>query len=127
MNFFKKSKDVKTQTEIEYLKKEIYDLKDVIHFLSTHDKDDIQITYFFDRLSFNDIYIAEYIYNGELKSAQLPYRICKVEVIKNDKDGFIIKMTSTLGKFLLYYKVNKKDGTYIDVTEFFEKEKGDTQ
>lgn len=122
MNFFQKSKDIKTQTEIEYLKKEIYDLKHIIHFLSTHDKNDIQTSYYYDVRYRKEMCIARYIYNGKLKEAKLPYHTGDFEVTKNDKGSFIIKTKSTLNNFLLYYKVNKEDGTYIDVTEFFEKE-----
>lgn len=112
--------------EVTENREELKEQRDLIDFLLKHDRNDVVL----DRK--NECYsvytVIKYIYDNKIKvvSTKLPYEDIGHEVIENTKEKIVIKILFyKFAQRYKFYKITKKDGIIMDITDIVDKTKED--
>ena len=128
--------------EVTKNREELKEQRELIDFLLEHDRKDIIFN-----IPTNPCYNAigycleaKYIYSNKISVAKITGNICvendggytiaipnKAEVIENDDEKFVVKVSNKDNLFKsIYYKVFKQNGKVADVTEYYPNEEAPT-
>jgi hypothetical protein len=114
----------KTETAIKVLNNKIEEQRKLLDFLLQHDRNDVVL----DRKaeSYSVYTVIKYIYDNKIKvvSTKLPYEYNGYEVIENTKEKIFLKISFyTFAQSYKFYKITKKDGIIMDITDIANKTK----
>lgn len=128
--------------EVTKNREELKEQRELIDFLLEHDRKDIIFNIQTDPL-YNGIGYcleAKYIYTNKISVVKITGNILlendgdytiavqnKAEVIENDDEKFVVKVSNKYNLFKsIYYKVFKQNGKVADVTEYYPNEESTT-
>lgn len=110
--------------EVTKNREELKEQRELIDFLLEHDRNDVVLDWKAERFS---VYaVIKYIYNNKIRvvSTNLPYEYSDYEVMENTKEKVVIKISLyTFVQDYKYYKITKKDGIIMDITDIVNKNK----
>ncbi len=113
--------------EVTENREELKRQKELIDFLLEHDRSDVVIDWTSN--GWCVLYtVIKYIYDNKIKvvSTKLPYGYNGYEVIENTKEKIVIKISFyTFAQAYKFYKITKKDGIIMDITDIVNKTKED--
>ena len=110
--------------EVTENREELKRQKELIDFLLEHDRNDVVLDWSAER--FNVYTVIKYIYDNKIKvvSTKLPYEYGDYEVIENTTEKIVIKfLFYTFTQAYKFYKITKKDGIIMDITDIVNKTK----
>ena len=112
--------------EVTKNREELKEQRELIDFLLEHDRNDVVLDWAAER--FNVYTVIKYIYDNKIKvvSTKLPYEYNGYEVIENTKEKVVLKISFyTFAQAYKFYKITKKDGIIMDITDIVNKTKED--
>ncbi|MEE0968719.1 MAG: hypothetical protein U0M06_05040 [Clostridia bacterium] len=112
--------------EVTKNREELKEQRELIDFLLEHDRNDVVLDWTAER--FNVYSVIKYIYDNKIKvvSTKLPYEYSGYEVIENTKEKIVLKiLLYNFAQSYKFYKINKKDGMIMDITDIVNKTKED--
>ena len=112
--------------EVTENREELKRQKDLIDFLLEHDRNDVVLDWKAE--SYSVYTVIKYIYDNKIKvvSTKLPYEYSGYEVIENTKEKIVLKISLyTFALAYKFYKITKKDGIIMDITDIVNKTKED--
>lgn len=112
--------------EVTKNREELKEQRELIDFLLQHDRNDVVLDWTAER--FNVYTVIKYIYDNKIKvvSTKLPYECGGYEVIENTAEKIVIKfLFYTFVHSHKFYKITKKDGIIMDITDIVDKTKED--
>lgn len=112
--------------EVTKNREELKEQRELIDFLLQHDRNDVVLDWTAER--FNVYTVIKYIYDNKIKvvSTKLPYEYNGYEVIENTKEKVVLKISFyTFVQSHKFYKITKKDGIIMDITDIVNKTKED--
>ena len=112
--------------EVTENREELKRQKELIDFLLQHDRNDVVLDW--EVVRFNVYTVIKYIYDNKIKvvSTKLPYELGGYEVIENTTEKIVIKfLFYTFVQSHKFYKITKKDGNIMDITDIVNKTKED--
>jgi hypothetical protein len=105
---------MKLKDRVKELENKLKAQQEVIDFLSTHDRNDIILEHKSSNIMCSlwiEHYIT-YIYNGILKSIEVPCNYC-IEIIENKDTTAIIKFDKS------YYRLYKREEVIVNITDIY--------
>ena len=113
--FVRKKTIEELKTKILSLEEGLHKQQEIIEFLSQHSKDDVEICYHYEKSIFLPKPKMVFLYEGKLKNVIFDFKMTSpFKLVENGKESFVVKRD-----FSRYYKVDKKSGKYVEVTEFY--------
>lgn len=112
--------------EVTKNREELKEQRELIDFLLEHDRNDVVLDCTAE--GFNVCIVIKYIYDNKIKvvSTKVPYEYNGYEVIDNTKEKIVLKISSyTFVQSHKFYKITKKDGVIMDITDIVNKTKED--
>ena len=113
----------KYQKEIAELNIKIDNLKEILDFLTTHNKDEVVVEDIWNTEAASFNLSLKYLFNGTLSSILLPLDFDryfgKVEIIASDNSAILFSYR--LGNNISYFKADKCNKSYVNVTDVMRK------
>lgn len=110
--------------EVTENREELKKQRELIDFLLEHDRNDVVVNRKAENYS---VYVViKYIYDNKIKavSTKLSREYSGYEVIENTKEKIVLKfLFYTFAQSYKFYKITKKDGIIMDITDIVNKTK----
>ena len=110
--------------EVTKNREELKKQRELIDFLLEHDRNDVVVNRKAE--NYGAYAVIKYIYDNKIKavSTKLPHEYSGYEVIENTKEKIVLEfLFYTFAQSYKFYKITKKDGIIMDITDIVNKTK----